>query len=965
MANLPKAASTRIGATKSELADATEDLKRFISFRSQGGEIDDVLKSLAGTTPGDVSAVSLALSGLQMNESTLKEIALGQEPLPADQVKDRAKDHKDVPQDTANRTEDNTISVVTVADIVSGSNLLNLLNIQNINDFHMLVNNSGRALNFSDRSSEYVAIFSNLVPTIELSKCVPYFNIRFIQETPNDSRTSMPFMTLDSFLGAKRAPAEGSKGNSIRDIPYSRIINPVVSPGGMPDSTVSGMELFQTPQTVSTAGIDTIAAYKANRGNKVLDPLQPLASIENISLDVIGTSQYLMVTQTKVDLDITLHDKSRLPELSPLVSPTIFPTVKAEIEWGWIHPDQSKFSTNPYAKFINASRGKQLYQVVNSSMSNKNSNEIQIKLQLVSLGDTAAKAVSIYTGLYVPYEMVRAKMQSVFRVMTMPGTKLPDGTTSPTQHVIGYETPVSLSNWESGDKFVKYEDYQAISSLLDGKTPNEIDVKALIKKYQDVISGILQGAEAKSLAEALQRGKTSELQGQKFETSPHITKTWGEVLLGNNANAIGKLLDNIKEIVITDAGAAQPGSINLLTLGDAIYFLYTQPLIVSGLFDEVRVVFFDFNDHAGLYGSLNIASYVLRADEVIKDVVKPKMTTQAALTGLLRIAGNPMAAQYGVKAAYNQKKSREDEARIDDGVGGSAITDSESEEIMAEFERNLAEVYAIKKGLHNVSYEPKFVPPRLRIHPEVVTIPDGDKQKNILLTFIYDEANTGKRSANLALAAVQTPSATLRLFNQASDSKDVIDVKRASDSKGKTTFTVQMDRLKAKSVLQTAYPTIKIGTEGSTVISATYSAGGNKMLTDINLIKGLKNSGGASRADTSAGIDADIFVVPTSLSITMIGMPLINRGQNYYIDFGTGTTIDNVYTVMGVKHNIKGGQFTSTITFALTMQGTIRSVTSSMQTELAQIEKYYETIKVNPADHALAGDNMESSVTLS
>ena len=92
-----------------------------------------------------------------------------------------------------------------------------------------------------------------------------------------------------------------------------------------------------------------------------------------------------------------------------------------------------------------------------------------------------------------------------------------------------------------------------------------------------------------------------------------------------------------------------------------------------------------------------------------------------------------------------------------------------------------------------------------------------------------------------------------------------------------------------------------------------------------------------------------MFVIPATVNITMLGMPLINRGQMYYIDFGTGTSLDNVYTVTSVKHSIKGGQFTTTVTLNPISSGSIKSVTSGLNTDLAAVKQYKKQNSKTPA----------------
>jgi hypothetical protein len=48
-------------------------------------------------------------------------------------------------------------------------------------------------------------------------------------------------------------------------------------------------------------------------------------------------------------------------------------------------------------------------------------------------------------------------------------------------------------------------------------------------------------------------------------------------------------------------------------------------------------------------------------------------------------------------------------------------------------------------------------------------------------------------------------------------------------------------------------------------------------------------------------------------SLETIGCPLWNFGQQIFIDFGTGTTVDCIYGVTGVEHNIASGEFKTTV----------------------------------------------------
>jgi hypothetical protein len=55
-------------------------------------------------------------------------------------------------------------------------------------------------------------------------------------------------------------------------------------------------------------------------------------------------------------------------------------------------------------------------------------------------------------------------------------------------------------------------------------------------------------------------------------------------------------------------------------------------------------------------------------------------------------------------------------------------------------------------------------------------------------------------------------------------------------------------------------------------------------------------------------------IIPASVSLNTMGCPLLDFMQLFFIDFNTGTTIDNVYGITGLIHNITPGKFESQLT---------------------------------------------------
>jgi hypothetical protein len=964
--NVATPGTTRLAPTsRSELREAISGIRKYL-YLARTTSVDDVLSLTNLESTQSVGRQEL-LDNIKIQDNMLS-IVYGEGDVTSTDRAEGAKASDAASKKDPSLSEPSVVSIpldafINVSEAPPKSNLPKDLGNTDISLLSIL--NSGKGINFSGRYSEYVAVFANLIPTVELSKCVPYFTIKFVQNVSNRKNESMPFLTLDSFVGAARSDSKFSTQNSTNTVPNAAIYQPVENPTGKIGGTVTGMELFQAPQTLVRPYVDKTTGHASTRGIPVLDPMVPLVSIESMNFDVSALSQNFMTTQTKIDLSLILHDRSRLIEISPIVSPGVYPTIRSEIEWGWAHPDSSKFSVNPYAKFLNALRSKQVFGLVGSSFSNRDANSLSIKLQLMGLGEFVANSTSILTGELVPYELLRARMNQLFNIIDSEenGQKV--------QKFVGsYEQTVSLSNWETGDKWVRYEDYRAIVDIITNSTGlTESKIQEIITKYADIVTNKLEkvqtknGVSTSNPTATLRTNLLSDISSYPVEQSPYIYKLYPgppveddvkekeKAVQSKLASAgISQQLSFIANDTAIDEGAGG-GSSPLYAVGDLIYRLYCVPLAITGLFDEIRVNIFDFNDHAGRMGSLNIGSFVVGRSIAMQEVLKTKMTAQKALQRIIGLINNPAAAPYGVKKALIDKRTSEKRLaeNNDSDVDTTDDAKREYEEVQSKFNEALAAIYKEKEdaGLGS-TYEIKFTAPRVKAHTEVTSVRDGDVYKQVLNVFIYDEANSGARSVNLLMAISQTPSGRVQTLNAGSDTKltsGILNLVKNEDG----TYTVAADRQTTKNAITAAVPTLRIGSEGSVITNASYSSTGGGDLTNINLMKTFQNSGGNTRADVTPGLGVDMFVIPATVNITMLGMPLINRGQMYYIDFGTGTSLDNVYTVTSVKHSIKGGQFTTTVTLNPISSGSIKSVTSGLNTDLAAVKKYKQQNSKTPA----------------
>ena len=55
-------------------------------------------------------------------------------------------------------------------------------------------------------------------------------------------------------------------------------------------------------------------------------------------------------------------------------------------------------------------------------------------------------------------------------------------------------------------------------------------------------------------------------------------------------------------------------------------------------------------------------------------------------------------------------------------------------------------------------------------------------------------------------------------------------------------------------------------------------------------------------------------------------MPMMQRGNQFYVDLRTNTTADNVYAVKSVTHNIAQGKFTTSADLVYVAQNSFESL---------------------------------------
>jgi hypothetical protein len=803
------------------------------------------------------------------------------------------------------------------------------------------------SVDYASVLSDISALFCSIIPPLELSLCVPYFDVRIIY--PQEANGLGSLSTL-SFVALA---SKNATGDSIISRGYSS-----TDSGIKIGFDVAGMEIFCTPQTIAAATADLNSEDSiAARGVAVLNPLVPLLTLESANIQQVGINGSLYA-QTKIDLKMTLHDRSRLSDVEPLVSAEIFPTSTFRISYGWSHPDTNKMTGNVYAKLINAMKVTQDFSISSVSISSAESTAMSLSISLISQGSFTAKSAKIITanGEYLPYTAIQTLVSQIINIRNS-SAKKDQSFTSYSR--VGTKILASANGSSSSSRLVSlsnfYNLYNSIQDILGDDKGAAAKVQEIINKlntaeidtntkdYADISAGELE----KVFSFKLVSGKSgySDIENPGFYTQqsslvPDALKVWVSEV---------QTVDNLS----FSSGVASGGTTYapVVPLSAIVYRLVAVPLILTQPdIDEVRMHFFSFNSACGEMAQENIGNFPIIVSEMIHRAEDDKGLTQkssieSAITKILNQVNTPGNRFFGVSEYLNNVEAAAKAAQT--ASSGESASDRQ-DEINTAVSNAKRLVSAKNAGIlerKNITgVGDAFVPARVKHQIEILPAYDSDgssdkPNKKIARIIFYDERSGNfNKIANIVFSMISNNN-TVRL-NAKTDSlssqvKSFLTTPvNAKDSAGNEYNLYSLkDKRSAKLLAENLYPTIRIGSDAAVIMGASYTSQPAGDLQSVYLLSALTDSapGSSTGASSNSAIIDDVFIIPSTVTLTMLGNTCIARGQTYYIDFNTGTTLDNAYTVTAVSHTIRPGTFTTTATLAPLGAASMKSVQVQLQ----------------------------------
>ena len=867
------------------------------------------------------------------------------------------------------------------------------------------------SMSLSNKDTGGIGIFMSALPTLELSRCIPFVDMTVITPTaPVSDDGKIQTMSLGLFLmggqklsGYDKIMAEAMNSEVLENLPPPKEAEEGEDPETVLMPSTAGMEMFTSPQTLVPghesydSWIAEETAVKDAEGNDlkdadgnnvtvggsrtapIIDRFRPLMTLEELNINVTPTTG--MMAHKSAEMSIILHDRSRLAEIAEFVKPDLLGKTELLIEYGWAHPDGNRsnitggsggsssqaLSYNPFGDFLDNMRCKEKYMVVNSSFNFDDVGQVKIKLKLSMLGATQMATVNIGAGEGV--NEVMEQIKEITKAIAALKKKIMGSSGSGD---VQPEAFLKSASDTSGAMTIDKKTQRAIQKFIRANKNKEGDMGDLSKNLQDLY-GPGGGGKGGVISEA-----KKTIAGAVAEKVKTLKKTPDPFI---------RTLKSPKKFVNIDKKKKKHvsfGKMALLFIG--------KPLASTNRWDEVQLLFYAFNDKASYVKDLNIAQFPINiADFEKKFKEETKTTAQLPLNRMLGfISKNWLAAQsseaYGMASLFET-----------DDKGNQVIKKKFKEkatDLVNEKMKRLEDAYGDAE-------EKEFKMPRIKMVMECVqgSPPIADlgetgtdspqakgKDLSILRIHFFDKqtstfsclGNILNAARNQSLGVLGKASGQARHPGKSKKDKaqhgehqveflkqlnaaikqGILEVipTEAGKKIGALDPTEDFSNIKlrvaggvtaVKEFIKGQMPTIVYGSQNSAVTSADLSSMSNPALTSVNMMR--QGQGGGTTAQGARDSGVPLAITPMELQLETFGCPIANFGQQFFCDFGTGTTADNVYAVTGIDHSLAPGKFTTKLKMAqIDAFGKYTSMISNVEKSLAALAEYDEEGKEKP-----------------
>jgi hypothetical protein len=523
------------------------------------------------------------------------------------------------------------------------------------------------SVSIAGRNKSHLPIFFNGIPPIEMSRCTPYINIEVLKKdysVKSEKISSMSQIGYMRFGQTKKGEFELEEFDGFTDVSPvgSEKIKKELDFKNDATTTYSFMDIFTSPQTLSNADINnsgkTAISLNYNNEDPVLDPIAPMLSLESLNVSITGAGFGLLASK-KASMSMTLHDRSRMRDLSPLL--TNFSTTKMIIEFGWNHPEGGVTSDSTIGKYLSALKERSLYQVVGTNFSFGGGNTVKIDIDLAAYGFRNTEKVHCGAGPEVPLVILEDAINKLASDMVKTSK---DADEAPevrqkikinSRNARSINSAMSWTSYEQIAKFLKVggnkkEIVNTLKSVLSpGKFENDSqlskDIEDKEKETEDMISRMIGKLEGIRESAKFFTGENLSTEVAASSKDPFLLST---VYRGHN---------EYYSLPRKESGYVSVGKLISSFIGHSI--------AATCLYDEVQLVFYPLNHHAA-GGRIHTTASIPIPVSVIEKAIDDKLNKTDNISINLffkmieKIVRDRNLDVYGLSGIYDEVKSARD-----------------------------------------------------------------------------------------------------------------------------------------------------------------------------------------------------------------------------------------------------------------------------------------------------------------
>lgn len=789
-----------------------------------------------------------------------------------------------------------------------------------------------------------VTIFMNGMPNLELARSIPYLEILFqFSRPPVDGNNQIQGPGLIKFLDGAEVSADGTR----RLLLNANQLSGSLVNGSNQEFTVAGMEMFTAPQTLVNANEDRqqFALGTNRRSAPVLDKFRPFMTFKSLTIEVIPTTGFMCYKTAKIDF--VLHDRSRIAEIADFIRPDLYSNTEILLEYGWNHPDPPS-AKNHYANLLNGMRCKEKYGIVNVSMHFDNAGQVNITLSLAMRGASDFRTETISSSETGTGDIIRQVRDLSTQVGEL-RRRLFQNNAPGTREVRGIQI-LDVAGDSNGQLLLTPELRRELSTFSAQlrRNQNNPSAQGLLTALNNLYGAHGQQGQVNQLRSTIQRNIAEKLQRlsrggvEAFSAPPTPNYPEGSAAGRRYISYSG---DTRREINEADNILRSLNVRTSVTLGSLLLAFVGQPLAASHKFDDIQLLFYPFNSYAGFARTLNIANFQVDTRYFLREYTRYRMenvsraadmSLQDFLNFISRtIVEDPAAPSYGLRDPSGSHRPFWRSAQDSPGSGAAESTAEDSLALQTRLENLLRGPNGTPDGsfrLPQLDYYIECLPRAADAIAEGQTR-EGATAMSILRVHIFDrnttsydtqaallEANREEELRSIAPLQVgsggnpgvrESHAEVANMMIQAAMNAQLI---TQIPNSSPPMYRINGGPARLREFMMKTSPYIIIGAQGTTVRDASLSTQQNPQLSTVNLLRSFHADPLQPNGESPGGLP--LQVIPCDLSVACLGCPLLEFGTKFFVDFATGTTIDNYYYVTGLSHKFEPGNFTTDIRFS-------------------------------------------------